>query len=79
MFAGQYDYQEGDVLGGSDLIIPAYDMTWNNYFSDSYNFLWDDYTWKAKNFIGMSEEIDRIKKVKACSPGEIDSCGCCGT
>jgi hypothetical protein len=72
MFAGQYDYQKGDLLGDSDLIIPAYDLKWNNYYSDEYTFLWEEYTWKASSFMGMKEEIDKVKKVKACSPGEIN-------
>ncbi len=70
MFAGHYDYQKGDLLGDSDLIIPAYHMKWNNYYSDNYTFLWEEYTWKSTGFMGMSEEIENVQKVKACSPGE---------
>lgn len=70
MFAGHYDYEKGDLLGDSDLVIPAYDMKWNNYYNNDFTFLWEEYTWKATNFGGMKEETDKVKNVKACSPGE---------
>ena len=70
MFAGHYDYQENDLVGDSDLVIPVYDMKWNNFYNDDYVFLWEDYTWRAVSFKGMTEETTNINTVKACSPGE---------
>jgi hypothetical protein len=69
MFAGHYDYAAGDLLGDSDLVIPSFEVKWNNHYNEDYSFLWEEYTWKAASFGGMRDEVRDVKDVKACSPG----------
>ncbi|KAL3904333.1 MAG: hypothetical protein SGILL_010111 [Bacillariaceae sp.] len=68
MFAGHYDFAQGDYLADGDLVIPAYELKFH-VGHNQFDFLWEEYTWKAASFFGMKEEIREVKNVKACSPG----------
>jgi hypothetical protein len=70
VFAGHNDIPKGNYLltDDGDLVVPAYEMT-KHIGHTKYSFLWEEYTWKAASFHGMNEEVDDVKKVKACSTG----------
>ncbi|VEU42814.1 unnamed protein product [Pseudo-nitzschia multistriata] len=70
VFAGHRNVRRGQYLleDDGDLVVPVYDMT-RHVGHAKYHFLWEEYTWRAAGFGGMSEEVDDVKKVKACSPG----------
>jgi len=70
IFAGHNDIRKNEflLLDDGDLVIPAYDMNWHVGHT-RYNFLWEEYTWKAASFSGMMEEVENVQKMKACSPG----------
>jgi SET domain len=57
VFAGNRPYKDGERLGPPDLMIPAYDLDWNNG-GDMYYFLWDEYTWSASMFPEMEDDIE---------------------
>jgi hypothetical protein len=52
-----------------DIVIPIFELEWNNEFTEDYNFLWDEYTWMADVFPGMEEEIDDMELIAVASPG----------
>ena len=70
VFAGHRDIRRGDYLltDDGDLVVPVYEMT-NHVGHSKYNFLWEEYTWKAASYDGMNEEVDNVRHVKACSTG----------
>lgn len=70
VFAGHKDIPKGNYLlnDDGDLVVPAYEMT-KHIGHAKYSFLWEEYTWRAASFHGMNEEVDDVKKVKACSTG----------
>jgi hypothetical protein len=76
LFAGHRSFAKYDFVSDSDLVIPVYDMQWNvngeykcGTKKKKWDFLWEEYTWRAANFYGMNEETDDVTKMKACSPG----------
>jgi hypothetical protein len=70
VFAGHKNIPKGNYLltDDGDLVVPAYEMT-KHIGHTKYSFLWEEYTWRAASFRGMNEEVDDVKKVKACSTG----------
>ena len=74
VFAGSQDYNPGDDVSYSDIVIPIEDIIYHNGgMFKPYEFLWDEYTWVARNFPGMEQETegsDMLElEVNAASPG----------
>jgi hypothetical protein len=68
MFAGNREYQKGDVVTDGDLMIPVFELDWHNGNVD-FPFLWDEYVWNAGMFDGMEQEVEDIDNMHVCSPG----------
>jgi hypothetical protein len=57
MFAGSRPFKKGERLAPPDIMIPAYDLEWNNGYQHL-RFLWDEYTWSTCKFTVISCQVD---------------------
>jgi hypothetical protein len=51
IFTGSRPFKKGEQMAPPDIMVPAYDLEWNNGYKD-FNFLWDEYTWSTCKFDG---------------------------
>ena len=71
MFAGHYGIKEDAVIGDGDVIIPFFEMEFHNKRKDErYDaFLWDEYVWAPKTFVGAEQETNELETVEFACPG----------
>jgi hypothetical protein len=69
MFAGNVEYNQGDLLTDSDLMIPTFELDWHNGHDGDMLFLWNEYVWSADMFDGSEQEAESQETIHMCSGG----------
>lgn len=68
MYAGNKEYNDGDILTDSDIVIPVFELDWHNDHGN-FDFLWNEYVWSATMFPGMDQEVEDAENIHVCSGG----------
>jgi hypothetical protein len=59
-----------------DIVIPIFDVDWNNEFTVDFDWLWGEYTWIPSIFPGMDKEMKSMEFIDVASPGFGSAANC---
>ena len=73
MYAGDKEYDVGDLITLGDILVPMYEREWNvenfDHLQDE-KFLWDEYYWSGSVWqMFMGEEMEDVESLHVASPG----------
>ena len=68
MYSGSKAYIKHELVSDGDIMIPEWDMDFNNGDDDYYN-LWNEYTWSASMIAGLEDDAEDVAFVSLASPG----------
>ena len=59
MYSGSKAYEKQELVSDGDLMIPQWDMDFNNGDDEYYN-LWNEYTWSVSKFTILNAKTSEI-------------------